>query len=78
VRNYLKLAENSLSDVRIKEPEIRRAFEVLTQTEGGIDWGNMDISIETHDIISIIEGVKNNEMKRKMNDMESQKRRRNF
>jgi len=38
----------------------------------------MDISIETHDIISIIEGVKNNEMKRKMNDMESQNRRRNF
>jgi len=49
----------------------------MEQSES-IDWGNMDISIETHDIISLIEQVKNNEMKRKIQNMESQNRRRNF
>lgn len=63
--------------MRVKEPNIRRAFEVITSSEN-IDWGNMDISIETHDIINIIESVKNKEMKRKINNMEAQNRRRNF
>lgn len=49
----------------------------MEQSES-IEWSNMDISIETHDVISLIEQVKNNEMKRKIQNMESQNRRRHF
>jgi len=60
----------------VKEPELRRAFEVMSSSRT-LDWSNMDVSIETHDIIGLIEQVKDNEMKRKMKDMDSQNRRRN-
>lgn len=61
----------------MKEPELRRAFEVMTSSET-LDWSNMDVSIETHDIIGLIQNVKDNEMKRKFKDMDSQNRRRNY
>jgi len=61
----------------VKEPELRRAFEVMSSSRT-LDWSNMDVSIETHDIIGLIEQVKGNEMKRKFKDMDSQSRRRNY
>jgi len=73
----LKLADKSIGEVRVKEPELRRAFEVITSSQN-IDWSNMDVSIETHDIIGLIEQVKDNEMKRKMKNMDAQNRRRNY
>ena len=73
----MKLADKSIGEVRVKEPELRRAFEVMTSSET-LDWSNMDVSIETHDIIGLIQNVKDNEMKRKYKDMDSQNRRRNY
>lgn len=43
-----------------------------------IDWANDDVSLETHDIIALIEEVKTNEMNRKFKHMEAQNIRRNY
>jgi len=73
----MKLADKSVSDVRVKEPKLRRAFQVVTSSNT-IDWENDDVSLETHDIIALIEEVKSNNMTRKFNKMEAQNIRRNY
>lgn len=66
-----------MTDVRVKEPELRRAFQVMTSSNT-IDWANDDISLETHDIIALIEEVKSEDMSKKFKHMEAQNIRRNY
>lgn len=74
----MKLADKSVRDIRVQERGLRKAFEIMSSSEGGIDWSTNDVSLEVHDNIALIQDVRAELQNSKNQKRESKLRRRNY